>query len=327
MNLVPIPDQQQSAEDNRFLEGLNALLEEPELQSYRDLEERFPTVHVVGLPRSGTTISMQLLAAHTDLAYTDHVAAAFWRAPATGLRLSESLRRHVPRSSAFESDYGRTTALTEPHEFSYFWSRLLGTPFGLASLVQPEDPESVDWPFVRLVLLNMCDAVGRPLVFKSFWTIWYLEALCRTLPKTVVVVVHRDPLAVARSLVKMREQLYGSRDVWASMKPREYSWLKDTDYATQIAGQIRYVNRAIDEGVRHVANGALVEVTYEDVCRDPAAFIENVVGAVASQGGAPRIFGAPQPLRASSGPSDADVDTELARALAEFDARESQADC
>ena len=45
-----------------FLEQLNAALAPGERASYRELEERFPTLHVVGAPRSGTTLVTQLVA-------------------------------------------------------------------------------------------------------------------------------------------------------------------------------------------------------------------------------------------------------------------------
>lgn len=319
MSPVPTPDHQQRSHDEGFLESLNAALEGYELERYRDLEEEHPTVHVLGLPRSGTTLALQLLVANTDLAYIDHVAAAFWAAPVTGLRLSEALRSHTSRPSSFDSDYGRTGELSEPHEFSYFWARLLGTPFGLESLAEPVDREAVDWEFFRRVMTNMCDAAQRPVVFKSFWAIWHLERLCQALPRTVVVVVRRDPLAVGQSLVTMRERLYGTREAWASIKPREYSWLKDTDCATQIAGQIHLVNRAIDQGLRHVAPAGRVDVAYEEVCRDPNAFVDRVATAVAEQGGALRVTGSAQPFEPSAGTQDPATARALQDALANFD--------
>lgn len=320
MHPVPIPEGEQRLDDNAFLEGLNVLLEKHELEGYRDLEERYPTIHVMGLPRSGTTLALQLLVAHTDVAYIDHVAAAFWRAPATGLRLSESLRRHARRPSSYQSDYGRTADLAEPHEFSYFWARLLGTAFGLESLAEPADRSSVDWLFFKRVLTNMCEVVQGPIVFKSFHAIWRLRELCQTLPRTVVVVVRRDALAVAQSLLEMRHQLYGSREAWASVKPRAYSWLKDEDYATQIAGQIWYVNEAIADGIRHLRPEALVEVTYDDVCRDPAGFVAKVVDVVNRQGDNLRSLDAPRPFQPSSAMQERDPEVvrSLRDALARF---------
>jgi Sulfotransferase family len=276
-----------------FLASLNALLAEHELAHYRDLDERHPVIHVLGLPRSGTTLGLQLIAAHTDVAYIDHIAAAFWRAPTVGLRLSRDLRRQLPHRSSYESDHGRTATLTEPHEFSYLWSSLLGLEFGLESLVQPDPDHRVDWANVKRVITNMCAVVERPLAFKSFHVIWHLQGLCQTLPRTVVVLIRREPLAVAQSLVRMRESLYGSREAWASVRPREYSWLKDEDYATQIAGQIFYVNRVIEEGCRFVPAQGLVEVTYDELCRSPRSFVDRVVEAVGLQGGEARVTSTP----------------------------------
>jgi hypothetical protein len=323
MNPIPTPDYQKDPADDAFLELLNRRLEQTELDAYRDLEEEYPTIQVLGVPRSGTTLALQLIATHTDVGYIDHVAAAFWRAPVTGLRLSAALRRQVPRMSTYRSDFGRTPSLAEPHEFSYLWARLLGTDFGLDSLAEPSPAKSVDWAFFKRVMTNMCDAIQRPIVFKSFHAIWHLRPLCKTLRKTVVVVVRRDPIAVAQSLVRMRERLYGSREVWASVKPREYEWLKNADYATQIAGQIHYVNHAIEEGIRYADPDAIIEVSYQDLCRDPTTFLERVVQRVAARGFRPQIFDPPASFSESAGRQDQETVVALENALRHFADRDT----
>src|SRR5579875_63135 len=318
MSPSPTRAYEKNPHDDAFLESLNRRLEPDELARYRELEERYPTVHILGVPRSGTTLALQLLAAHTDIGFIDHVAAAFWRAPVTGLRLSAALRRQLPRGSQYRSDFGRTPSLSEPHEFSYLWARLLGTEFGLESLAEPTEPATVDWAFFRRVITNMCDAIERPIAFKSFHAIWHLPALCRTLSRTVVILVRRDPLQVAQSLVRMRERLYGSREAWASIKPREYEWLREADYATQIAGQIHYVTRAIERGIRHLKPEALVEVSYPDLCRAPDAFLERVLDAVARQGFQLQVLDSPPSFAASGERQDPDTVAALEAALARF---------
>jgi Sulfotransferase family len=314
-----IPAREKTLDDDAFLHSLNAQLEAGELSSYRDLEERYPTVHVLGVPRSGTTLALQLLVAHTDIAYIDHVAAAFWRAPMTGLRLAEALRRQVPRPASYRSDHGRTASLAEPHEFSYLWARLLGTPFGLDSLAEPvDDRRAIDWAFFKRVLTNMCEAVEKPLLLKSFHAIWHLPAMRATLQRAVIIRVRRDPLAVAESLVRMREQLYGSRDAWASIKPKEYSWLRHEDYAVQIAGQIRYVDDAITAGLCGVRQQALVEVSYEDLCDDPAEFVRQAVAAVERQGGELLVSSIPDALKRSASHTDPQTTRSLEDALVRF---------
>jgi hypothetical protein len=308
-------------DDERFLDELNDRLSGFEIEAYADLEETTPTVHVLGMPRSGTTLANQLIAAHTTIAYVDHIAAAFPRAPVTGLRLSEKLRRGLDVGSSFQSDYGRTGSLTEPHEFTYFFSELFNLPTGVDGLAEPSLSHAVDWPRVRRILTNLCAAAHGPLVFKSFHVVWQLAALCAELPRTVVVCVERDELEVALSLLRMRETLYGSREAWASIKPKEWENLQASeDWAGQIAGQIGYTTRALERGLQAVAPGGLVRIGYAELCADPGAFLDRVLAAVTAQGGQAERVGEPPELSVSARPqADSDEARRLRAALQEFE--------
>ena len=310
---TPTKAYRKHGDDERFLEELNDRLAGFEVESYADLEETTPTVHVLGLPRSGTTLANQLIAAHTTIAYVDHIAAAFPRAPVTGLRLSQKLRRGLEVGSSFQSDYGRTSALTEPHEFTYFFSDLFGLPTGVDGLAQPGRDHVVDWPRVRRILTNLCAAAGGPLVFKSFHVVWQLAALCEALPRTVIVCIDRDELEVALSLLRMRETLYGTREAWASIKPRQWVALqRDCDWAGQIAGQIVFTMRALQQGLEAVAPAGLVRIGYREMCADPAGFLDRVIAAVRAQGGDAERVGEPPVLSVSGRPQP---DSDNARRL------------
>jgi hypothetical protein len=306
-------------DDERFLDELNDRLAGFEEQAYAELPETTPTVHVLGMPRSGTTLANQLIATHTTIAFVDHIAAAFPRAPVTGLRLSEKLCRGIDVGSSFQSDYGRTGSLTEPHEFTYFFSDLFNLPTGVDGLAEPGSGHVVDWPRARRILTNLCAAAGGPLVFKSFHVVWQLAALCAELPRTVVVCVERDELEVALSLLRMREALYGSREAWASIKPKEWVELQSSDWATQIAGQIAYTTRALERGLEAVAPAGLVRIGYAELCADPGAFLDRVVAAVSAQGGHAERDGDPPELSVSARPqADSDEARRLRAALDAF---------
>lgn len=301
------------AGDEHFLEELNARLEGFELDRYEELPETTPTVHVLGMPRSGTTLANQLIASHTTIGYVDHIAAAFPRAPVTGYTLSQKLRRGLDVRSSFQSDHGRTGSLTEPHEFTYFFSDLFNLPTGVDGLAEPGPDHLVDWPRVRRILTNLCAAAGGPVVFKAFHVVWQLKGLCAALPSTVVVDIERDELEVALSLLRMREALYGDRDTWASIKPREWETLQaTTDWAGQIAGQIVHTTAALERGLQAVAPAGLVRVGYGEMCADPGAFLDRVIAAVRTQGGEAERVGDPPELEVSSRPQ---ADSEEARRL------------
>ncbi|MDZ7703686.1 MAG: sulfotransferase [Trueperaceae bacterium] len=155
------------AADEQFLARLNTILEPFEREEYRDLPETYPTLYVIGAPRSGTTLLSQVFCSHLDVSYVSNLSAAFWKAPLVG-RSRQRRQRAFSRAPTFvvRSEFGRTTGLYEPHEFGYFWSRQLGYPD-----MQQRDAsfeEQIDWASVRKTLNNMTHAVGKPRCLSPF---------------------------------------------------------------------------------------------------------------------------------------------------------------
>ena len=153
-----------------FLEKLNALLAPQADADYLDLDEAYPTLHVIGAPRSGTTLLHQTLASGLEIGYVNNLIAAFWRAPAYGIRLSRKLGIERLESS-FESSFGRTSGIGEPHEFGYFWNDHLRYP-DLSE--RPAGHEkTIDWAYLRRVIVNMAYESGGPMMFKPMLLIWH----------------------------------------------------------------------------------------------------------------------------------------------------------
>ena len=85
---------QRFRKDRKFEEHLanfNEILAPHEEAEYLARPETFSTLHVVGVPRSGTTLLAQLVASHLNIGCINNLIAAFWRAPVYGVRLSRKL--------------------------------------------------------------------------------------------------------------------------------------------------------------------------------------------------------------------------------------------
>ncbi|MFT4625649.1 MAG: LPS sulfotransferase NodH [Myxococcota bacterium] len=272
------------ADDEAFLGRLNAALRPHEEAGYADLEERWPTVHVVGAPRSGTTLLTQLVASHFAIGNISNLAAAFWQAPVHGIRLSRKLLGWGQPSN-LASDYGRTSALSEPHEFGYFWSSILG----YSELREPDDASAdpVDWERVRRVMVNMTAAARAPIVFKSFMLGFYTAEVQRVLPGTCFVLVHRDPVDNALSILRMRRQYSGDITAWTSVKPREYPAFAEADPVTQAAAQALLVERAYRRAFDRIGGRNCLVLSYEQLCEAPLGALHAVAGLLEQAGGAP----------------------------------------
>lgn len=267
--------------DEEFLAGLNAALIEFEADQYRDLSESLPTLHVIGPPRSGTTLLSQLVATHLDVGYISNLVAAFWRAPVTGIKLANKLLfEHKPAS--LESTFGRTHGIAEPHEFGYFWSHHLAYREMRAPGVG--DRPAIDWDNLRRVLINISAAFGKPVIFKNFMVVWHMKSMSAALPKTCYVRLRRDPLDNALSLLRMREEFLGDKSSWASLKPAEFAELRERPYWEQVAGQVHFLNRAIDDATSQVDDRCVLEIELADLCREPGAALNRIVELLRGHG-------------------------------------------
>jgi hypothetical protein len=177
----------------------------------------------------------------------------------------------------------------EPHEFGRFWDRLF--PAQERAVEVRED--SVDWEAVRGSLLGMMDAFGRPAFFKSFHVGWHLPAFAARFRKAAFVWVRRDPKDTAASLLTMREEQTGSRDEWVSFRPPGHERYSGLDCYGQVAGQALGLRRLLEKNVAAVEGASTIVVEYEDLCRNPAAFLERVTGAVRDLGGDAEVVDVP----------------------------------
>jgi len=305
--------------DERFLATLNHRLAAHELDDYAELDERWPTVHVIGPPRAGTTLATQLLAAHLDLGCINNLVAAFWAAPVHGIRLAKKLLP-IPAPSTYRSRYGRTERIGEPHEFGYFWAALLGD----REMAEPSAAQlaAVDWPRVRRTLLNMCAAYARPVLFKALAASFYLPGLVSTLPRTCVIRMRRDPVDNALSILRMRHEYAADPSTWVSLRPREYAWLRHEPLPRQAAGQVVFTHAAIDRGLAAGAPAHLLDVDYAAMCEDPAGFLSAVESLLASAGAeVPRLRPAPPPFEVRRPRGEPEARARIEAALADFGER------
>lgn len=305
----PVGKYAKDAAQESFLERFNALVAPANNAEYRDVAERFPTLQIIGVPRSGTTLLSQLVSAHLDIGYIDHVVAAFWEAPLYGIRMSRQLLGGV-RPTGYTSQFGRTTEIHEPHEFGYFWRDLLDheelAEAGAAAA-------TIDWTRVRRVITNMCEEFERPIAFKSFLLVWHMQRFQQVLPRTCFVWVKRDPLDAAMSILRFREGFAGSRDTWVSMKPLAYETLRAEPRAAQVAGQVYEVEQTIRANVAAAAPGTVLELDYAEICSDPAGVVEACRELLGRNGYTPDLLTLPPPSFALTTADEADPDYTAVR--------------
>lgn len=277
----------------RLLQELNGMLAPAAAaRPGRPTAPRHPTVLIMGSARSGTTLMLQWLAASGLFAYPSNLIARFYGAPyvggliqrmlcdpALGFRDEFAEVRPYDYSAAFRSDLGKTSGLTAPNVFWYFWRQ----HFRFDEYSRLADGDADPAAF-RAGLADLEAALRRPVVMKGMIANWEIPRLDAILDRVVFLYVRRNPVYVAQSVLQSRERFFGDRRRWWSFKLPEYPRLAALPPLEQVAGQVCLTQRAVEEGLSRVAPSRQLSVDYEAFCRDPAAVHRALVARMAEQG-------------------------------------------
>ena len=309
-------------DEGAFLRQMQEGLEQLESRLRRgDVRERHATLFVLGLPRSGTTLLTQLIAGGLGVACTNNLVARFWRTPLVGCRLSRIVLGDAGPSQ-FASNDGIGSEPASPHEFSWFWHRLIHMDTGHPSDYRPhEAAKRIDWDAVRLELVNIAAVFGRPVVYKPLELVgFHMRAFAECLPYSVFIYIERSSQDVARSLAQGRLRHFNDLNTWWSSYPLEYSELRSQPFATQIAGQVHYLREMYRRGLAALPQSRVCVLQYEDLCRQPRTALQHIADVVrATSGEHLQLSGrVPEHLAPSRPTVSADIANALAEALAHY---------
>jgi len=246
----------------------------------------YPLIFVMGPLRSGTTLFMQWLAHIGLVAYPTNLLSRFYGAPVVGAQIQLLLTD--PRFNfrdeildfngpiLFESENGKTKGALAPNEFWYFWRRFL--PFGeLDWLSDDELFRVVDRETLVAELTTLTQVFGKPFALKSMilnYNIPFLNALFK---KALFIQIKRDPVTNVASILEARKRQLGSENEWYSFKIPEYPQLKHLESIAQSAGQLHYINKALEQGMATVDESRKLVVQYEDFCQNPRQVLDQLV--------------------------------------------------
>ena len=262
-----------------------------------------PPILIVGAPRCGSTLLSQVMIGCLDVSYLSNLHCALFGSPA----LAEYLVRRRPRPAmVYESRHGSTSGLLAPSECGQFWYRFF------RKAPQPVAPAEADprgLHGLRTSVAAFQAVARRPVVFKNLICSLRVAAIAAALPEALFIVVHRDLTDNARSLLAARRSVTGSYERWWSAEPPGYETLLGLTPEQQVVGQVRGVEAAIDGDRDTVGRDHFLDVSYEDLCADPADVLEAVTGFTAAHDCTLRQVA--DPPSAFTPPRRANVDPEL----------------
>lgn len=228
----------------------------------------YVTLQVVGLPRSGTTLLMQHLAASKRFGYPSNILALFWKAPWIGAHIQRRLA--INTSSSFHSLIGRTPEPLDPHEFGYFWRNALGHKSNSLEPTAPRLPAAE----LRRQLDLVTEAFGMPTVYKNFLAPVHVSYL-RKVGNQKFIVISRPMQDVAASILGARRKLDLGPNHWLGPAPPR-PWPTFQSEIDLVAYQVVASQRQLDGS--NLANAPdTLAITYADLCREPQVILQKAL--------------------------------------------------
>jgi len=275
-------DQKRNELLDKLIEDLKSLLE-PVQQTINADSLNIPDNPVgliIGNPRSGTTLLQQYLASTGAFSYPTNLLARFSYAPYIGAQIQKLLFNekysHQKDMSAaiqqlnFSSDLGKSKGILAPNEFFHFWRRFIPT-FDLEYLSE-NILKKVDFQNIGKEFAQLDHNFEKPFICKGLFIQNNLLEFYRKMNYLFFIYIKRDPLMVMQSIYQSRKRFYNRTEIWWSVKPREYSWLKDMDVFQQIAGQVYFNDLEIKNQLHAISERHKIEIEYSEFCDQPESF-------------------------------------------------------
>lgn len=231
-----------------------------------------PIVFICGAPRSGTTLAYQALSHGGGMGSTTNLVARFAANPVLGVRLAQAL--DIPSQFSGQSTYGQTNGLSEPHEFGRGWLRLLE----LDTLAQPTEARLNEGAAKEIA--HFAAAWEKPVVFKSFAYLWFIESLAKALPGSLWLHIRRTTEDNAASLsgLYLTRQNSGDTGTWESAYCRKTkAESANLPLEERCIAQVRDINAHISESIARLPAQRRMRVRYEDYARAPRATTSSIL--------------------------------------------------
>ncbi len=231
----------------------------------------FPPVFIIGAPRTGSTLLCQTMVDYFDIGYFSNLHCAFFGAPSLAQRvLAPALRR---RRSDFRSVHGQTRGWHAPSECGKFWYQFFRSD---PQVVGVNDVKVAEMARLRGALRSLGDEFERPVLFKNIFNALRLEPLARAVPEATFIVLNRDIVDAAHSILETRHRLFQDYAAWWSCMPENTDRLTRLPAHEQVVEQIRGVYRLIENARRNLDDARFLDITYEEFCANTSETLERI---------------------------------------------------
>ncbi len=206
--------------------------------------------------------------------YIDNLSAAFYRTLFTGFRISHRFYNDHPHNN-FTSTAGKTIAYGwhAPSEAPWFWYRFFPRR---DPVITPDKVSRSAKEEMHRVLTAIMNRYDRPLVIKNLFHGERIPVLRELFPKARFLIVKRDKVDTALSILAERKKLGIPEAHWWSARPRDHSRIRDLPLEKRVAAQVRSLDAQIEKDLAPHPTERVRRVETETLRKAPLQTMEEL---------------------------------------------------
>lgn len=232
---------------------------------FSSIQKKLSTIFVLGSPRTGSTLTYQLLInLLKGFYFTNFTNYYFHDHPIIGSLLETIFDIG---NVDYESDRGKTRGIFGPSEASFIFRSWFGGEH--PSQTKSRKIISGRKEHMLKTLFGIYNITGKPIIMKNAWNCFRIKNLLEILPDSKFVWIRRDIVFSALSDLKTKKG-----NVWNSATTKNYKELMKLPRWEQVVEQQYIYNKVIESDLKYAQ---YIELWYEDLCDDIDTEIEKLV--------------------------------------------------
>ena len=231
-----------------------------------------PPLFIVGAPRSGTTLTYQVITQQMRVSYFTAVMNYLYGAPNLITRVLKPFY-HRP-TPIFESTYGKIPSALSPAENANFWFQWFPEDGEQGHYVEPADLRLDFYSGLKDTVDSLSRITGRPMVFKNLYLSMVVGTLAQIFKDARFIFVSRDRFYTCQSLYQARFERSKSQHWW-SVKIPQYRELQSMPLWYQVVDQVVCTESIVQEGLDKFAHDRYMKIRYEDLCARPHQIVKH----------------------------------------------------
>ena len=234
---------------------------------YLDLN---PPVFIIGPPRSGTTVLYQLLCKHTNFSYINNFIADWYNIPILAAK-AHSLFFQSKNEIELNSNFGRSRYHYGPNEFGQFWYKYFSKNHNLQNKNQKFIKN------LKMEIAAITKIYKQPLLFKNVVNSMRIEILSDIFENSTFIVMNRDKLDNAQSILNARISLHKNKNYQWSVITTSMRDNPGLPFYKDIVNQLEDIQLNIESAFKRLSNEKFIFIEYEDLCNNTPKVLKSIL--------------------------------------------------